>query len=495
MEITVLQLQVYGYSSSWRGRSIRDISELYARLQPKTTPANIANRLTEILSTEMSPLVADAIEVCLKLSIRYLWVDALCILQGSEAAARDDWARESQRMDMVFSQAYITICAAASHSCQVSFLRKYSRIKTKVPISTAAISQYRYPWLSDPQASYALSPYICGRLSDCLRGPFGWDYLYSPWWSRGWVHQEVELSERLLIFGDNLVHFRCSKLQACDNKYMQIEPPTQPSTDQDFAFSTRISPLMSLEYQNDTERRLTLFRLFRNSIKSYSAKKLTYPNDALPGVAGLARKVHELTGSSYHAGLWSESMHLDLIFIVGPDRGNLKKKGYVAPSWSWASSGRRVLYYPRAEQSEVVLMEAQTTLKGENIFGEVESGILRLRTRMLPSSTALEKGVVDDRLRVVFQQDGKYFGKVYFDRKEDAQSCTCSSNPGGNHLAWVLISSYYGNASGLVVQRLGTSRFYHRVGLFESSICFVGQEQRGGTLMARDWPTETIEVV
>ncbi|KAG6992333.1 Pre-mRNA-splicing factor rse1 [Fusarium oxysporum f. sp. conglutinans] len=54
----------------------------------------------------------DAIIVCRKLNIKYLWIESLCIIQDDE----HDWAVESPKMCDVYQNAYLTIAAAAAHN-------------------------------------------------------------------------------------------------------------------------------------------------------------------------------------------------------------------------------------------------------------------------------------------------------------------------------------------------------------------------------------------
>jgi len=54
-------------------------------------------------------VIVDAIEVCVKADIPYLWVDALCIVQDDEQGKMF----QIQNMDSVYSNAYITIVQAA----------------------------------------------------------------------------------------------------------------------------------------------------------------------------------------------------------------------------------------------------------------------------------------------------------------------------------------------------------------------------------------------
>jgi hypothetical protein len=55
--------------------------------------------------------IRDAIVITLTRGIKYLWVDALCILQGSDEVSRNDWEVEYPKMADIYSRAYLTIVA------------------------------------------------------------------------------------------------------------------------------------------------------------------------------------------------------------------------------------------------------------------------------------------------------------------------------------------------------------------------------------------------
>ncbi len=65
-------------------------------------------------------VIQDAVTVCRTFRVRYLWVDALCIIQGDV----QDWEQESSIMGDVFQNAYFTIDVASSKSCHENFLSK-----------------------------------------------------------------------------------------------------------------------------------------------------------------------------------------------------------------------------------------------------------------------------------------------------------------------------------------------------------------------------------
>jgi len=79
-----------------------------------TTEKNVESRRYSIEDSELPRVFQDAIRVARNLRVRYLWIDALCILQDWFKPPEDqiDWIRESAKMTDIFSGALITICAA-----------------------------------------------------------------------------------------------------------------------------------------------------------------------------------------------------------------------------------------------------------------------------------------------------------------------------------------------------------------------------------------------
>jgi hypothetical protein len=68
-------------------------------LEGKTTLLNLSQRLLRFRLQEIPPTFKDAVEITRRLGIRYLWIDALCIIQDSPT----DWAEESVKMAEIYS--------------------------------------------------------------------------------------------------------------------------------------------------------------------------------------------------------------------------------------------------------------------------------------------------------------------------------------------------------------------------------------------------------
>jgi hypothetical protein len=57
----------------------------------------------------------DAIDVTRSLGVRYIWIDALCIIQST--TDQSDWESESSKMATIFENGLVTIAATSSSDC------------------------------------------------------------------------------------------------------------------------------------------------------------------------------------------------------------------------------------------------------------------------------------------------------------------------------------------------------------------------------------------
>lgn len=74
---------------------------------------------TGIPALLLPPTFRDAAIVATRLSIQYLWIDSLCILQDS----LEDWARQAKQMATVYSNGYLNIAASDSEDSRGGLFR------------------------------------------------------------------------------------------------------------------------------------------------------------------------------------------------------------------------------------------------------------------------------------------------------------------------------------------------------------------------------------
>lgn len=125
-------------------------------------------------------------------------------------------------------------------------------------------------------------------------------------------------------------------------------------------------------------------------VANYTTRKLTFVEDKMSAVSGLASVVAENDGGKYLAGVWWE----DVAFGICWKRvGGLERtESYVAPSWSWASVNGPVEFIDAHEsystQTKVSLIEGVVfdsfhfANKGLDRFGRIENAWIKFKASM-----------------------------------------------------------------------------------------------------------------
>jgi hypothetical protein len=86
--------------------------------QKKTLTTESREAFCDAISLDILPqTILDAVHVTRSLGIKYLWVDALCILQDSQV----DKQHEVAKINSIYKNAYATISAASAPSANAGF--------------------------------------------------------------------------------------------------------------------------------------------------------------------------------------------------------------------------------------------------------------------------------------------------------------------------------------------------------------------------------------
>ena len=160
--------------------------------------------LMTALNTSMLPqTILDAIEVTTNLGFKYLWVDALCIMQDStEEAARHDMNQELAKMDQVYKNAVMTIVAACVPSVKDGFLQERTGSKQ---------SCFDIPCRLSPQQFFVVH----------IQEHIMFDDTKEAINSRAWTFQEQILSPRLLIYASHTLRRYISWTSFTHDKYFK----------------------------------------------------------------------------------------------------------------------------------------------------------------------------------------------------------------------------------------------------------------------------------
>ncbi|KUJ21488.1 HET-domain-containing protein [Mollisia scopiformis] len=368
----------------------------------KTTHETLASRREKIAVDTMPQTFQDAIIIARTLGIQYLWIDSLCIIQDDSR----DWQIESSKMAEIFSNAYLTLISASGSGCNDSFLSQYlAGLSCTIPVDLNpemaiqgqfSIRLRRFPGSSD-------------KMAEILTG---------KWISRGWTFQEERLARRVLMFGENKYFFDCRTFeQAQDTDKRGLRPnwaTAVASTKDEIKFRKE-----NVQLDNHWEHWQTLCR-------HYAYRELTFPEDKLPAISGMASKMAMKVQSEYLAGLWKDNLMHDLFWETGAVTTKLRK--YRAPSWSWVSLDGVInwpLWRTFASCSECTtycdVLDVRTTPNGLDPYGAVKDGFLKVRGR-LQEVKVLRVGESKYQHPGKLYQQGIEIGSANFDRGIESNS-------------------------------------------------------------------------
>ncbi|KAH0537836.1 hypothetical protein FGG08_005449 [Glutinoglossum americanum] len=147
----------------------------------------------------------DAIEVTRRLGIRYLWIDALCIMQDSS----QDWQKQSAVMGQIYMDAWLNISVGGALDPQSGFLKERNILE---------IRSCRHPTLlgssTGPNGVAASTAKVICPTVPRHDQVLSQDILNS----RGWVLQERALSKRTLHFDLHEIYWECLSHSATERE-------------------------------------------------------------------------------------------------------------------------------------------------------------------------------------------------------------------------------------------------------------------------------------
>ncbi|KAK0624205.1 heterokaryon incompatibility protein-domain-containing protein [Immersiella caudata] len=331
-----------------------------------TTSQNLDLRKMGFPTETLPKTIRDAIKITWELEMGYLWVDALCILQGEDSEAKADWERESMKMHEIYGGAALTI-AVASATCADEGIFDLYRPLPQCPEVEVVITSQRAI-----DSTTAVATVVSAT-----------DSLDEPLYHRGWTLQERVLSPRVVVYTSNQLLWECQSINL-----------TQSGSPMDGLFALRLPMECTPE---------DLKRYWQVVVTDYTARDISRPSDKLPALSGLAQAFQaRMPQNVYLAGLWKDHLLDDLLWCHAPTTSSRRaKRGrpatFRAPSWSWASlDGNVCWYWAGADYQEMremgvkepqlkfiaEVMSSWTASKGRDNFGEVTGGAITLRGQL-----------------------------------------------------------------------------------------------------------------
>ena len=329
----------------------------------KSTIASVAELKAGFGVNRLPQTLKDAVAVCRGLSLEFLWVDSLCIIQDDPK----DVARELASMPQIYRRAWVTISASNAEGVSDGFLQRRCYVHRSADKDVQAPISLRY-----------LAKGSSGGGEVIFLQPFNQcDRQDEPINERAWTYQERHLSPRVLDFKHNQVVLYCYTNKRCEGGGSLLK-----------WYKGRY------QYQSRRNRLCRPYSNLRNLPKwhdildDYTKRSLSFPLDKLTALSAIADLYKDHTGHTYLAGLWRETLIYDLCWSNSGEPLP-RSAEYRAPSWSWAAVDRSpiplrstALYDPREERKyDKLALVVDVSIEQnppDTTFGKIYDGFLTI---------------------------------------------------------------------------------------------------------------------
>jgi hypothetical protein len=311
----------------------------------RLTADNLQEFRVEIPYTTLPIAFQEAIHVIKELGIRYLWIDALCIIQSGFGSS-EDWQFESGRMQEVYSNCIINLSLAQAAHPDQSCLGGYT-LDSTLPFEIDVVDKAHHHGSTETHKYTVLSrDYFTDALSN------------QPIGSRAWVMQERLLATRVLSIGHGELFWDCQQVPHASESLPSGFSLCSDLYKDDVSAHVDL-PIPSLPQSSNSNG---LEETWYKILTEYTARELKYPEaDKLVALAAIATRMGYVMNDAYLGGHFHRTLPQSLNWMalreVIPElraeqrapkrlpRGSGQMVGgtwIVTPSWSWASMDGRL---------------------------------------------------------------------------------------------------------------------------------------------------------
>ena len=368
------------------------------RMRKQLLNADLNAMKSSISITDLSKTFQDAIIITRGMEVPYIWIDSLCILQDSDGPGPEDWRKEANRMGLVYAHAVCVISATASaDSEQGCFYDKKSpeslpKYILRTNIDSGGQTRALVVYLDEPQDA-SLADLFRNHVEEAPLTTRGWTFQervlakrivhfcngfilfecntvrasqYQPegvhYPPKEHLHtdgslrspeeyaQLMERDERFIMGMKKYAHYVVNNVGighptgASYESPALIENPNYRTAEQKRIAFLNSAALQGMrgEFQlilfnkAQTEHERVAFHCaWYEIVGRYSIRVLTHEQDRLIALAGIANFIERSTGRHFVAGMWEETLRLNLLWNVkSPSQSGPLPS---APLWSWAS--------------------------------------------------------------------------------------------------------------------------------------------------------------
>lgn len=359
--------------------------------QPTLTKAVFETWVSDgqLKDVEVPQTIRDAIQLVQMIGYRYIWVDALCIVQD------DLESRHGQisQMHEIYRHADMTIVAADGDNCSEGL--------PGVPPAKNTGRVHKHRRYELPGLSLMKVP------SSTKHG-----IEISPWRTRGWTFQEELCSRRTLVLLPEVMFFSCASAVWREDIHLEAEDVLPRSEE-------GLISLSSMLHQKNHGNNQDLLALFRNLVKKYMQRTLSRIDDMENAFAGVAGILEPVVGPAYHGvpeQMFGEVIHGCWFW----DTSLQRRPGF--PSWSWTG------WIYRLEQADVGIQPLNTASNMGNLLQFYKAGPSGIESlgpsgfAKYPSDDFLSRMDVELRSHFIPDEDDIKTTNESLQRQEDVSS-------------------------------------------------------------------------
>ncbi|KAG1749223.1 heterokaryon incompatibility protein-domain-containing protein [Suillus lakei] len=271
-----------------------------------TTKNNILERSTPggLNAANLPETITDSILFVRQLGERYIWIDALCIVQDDS----QDKFTQIQTMDLVYGLSYLTIITASGTTARDPLPGCRPRTRTLQQHIEVVQGLHLYVGPTRLREAVALS----------------------AWNTRCWTYQESALSHRRIYFTGQQVYFECRRDVFCEDIIAE---------NQRFINDLGRSGIGSL--YNDS------FTNYLYAVKECTRRSLTMESDIVDALTGVTNALAIVFGlgdpaRAFQYGMMLTDLHHALLWQHDPHTPRARRllpEGHSSPwpSWAWAA--------------------------------------------------------------------------------------------------------------------------------------------------------------
>ena len=328
-----------------------------------TTNSNVAELQAKGSLQRIFPLlprtIQDAINCVREIGRKFLWVDALCIIQDND----NDREIQILQMDRVYDNALMTIISAPPNlpnSTRYDGLPGY-RVGSRAFCQDTARIQGMELCTTVPSVEIATQ--------------------LSPWSTRAWTFQEHLLSRRRMYFTGTQLYFQCPYGVFCEDvigetKSMSAFVYPGSSLWNISGLHNDLTQGQAITAQSLSRSRFadasTAFHYYSDIVERYTSRDMSDQGDALNALEGVLSVLRTTMKTEFIYGLPETFLDEALLWVLREPHHRRtalsnRNSGIGFPSWSWVGWNTRSDY--RAQFSGYVRREVEWYLVNKDGVG------------------------------------------------------------------------------------------------------------------------------